>query len=285
MPFLKREHRTRIYYEVHGDGTPLLLTHGYSSASGMWQGQIEPFTNAGYKLIIWDMRGHGRSSYPDGQDVYTEAHTVDDMGAILDKVCSPESSAIVGGLSLGGYMSQAFYRDHPKRVKALLIIGKYSISDYVSVDINPNEDTGPGFKSDKARDSWNKYANETADRFDREGLAPLQEQSPERSQVRHRNADGLAMAARGMLAQKNDSIINALPNIKVPSLVLVGADDTGFLAATDYMVKKIPDSKKVVIPKAGHAANMDQPEAFNDAVLSFLDSVKDRAGFGQRSKL
>ena len=95
-------------------------------------------------------------------------------------------------------------------------------------------DTGPGFKSDKARDSWNKSANETADRFDREGLSPLQEASPERSKVKHRNADGLAMAARGMLAQRNDSIINALPNIKVPSLVLVGADDTGFLAATDY---------------------------------------------------
>ncbi len=88
-----------------------------------------------------------------------------------------------------------------------------------------------------------------------------------------------------MLTQRNDSIINALPSIKVPSLVLVGADDTGFLAATDYMVKKIPDAQKVVIPNAGHAANMDQPQAFNDAVLSFLESVKSRAGFGQKSKL
>ncbi len=73
MPYLKREGRTRCYYEVHGDGTPLLLTHGYSSASGMWHGQIEPFTKAGYKLIIWDMRGHGRSSYPDDQNAYSEA--------------------------------------------------------------------------------------------------------------------------------------------------------------------------------------------------------------------
>ena len=148
-----------------------------------------------------------------------------------------------------------------------------------------SQDTGPGFKSDKARESWNKYANETADRFDRDGLAPLQEETPERSQVKHRNADGLAMAARGMLAQRNDSVINALPKIKVPSLVLVGADDTAFLVATDYMAKKIPDAQKVVIPNAGHAANMDQPKGFNDAVLSFLESVKSRAGFGEKSKL
>ena len=125
MPFLKREHRTRIHYEVHGDesGTPLLLSHGYSSTSGMWQGQIEPFTKAGYRLITWDMRGHGRSSYPDEKSVYSEAHTVADMAAILDQVCGEGSQAIVGGLSLGGYMSQAFYRDHPQRVMTLLIIG------------------------------------------------------------------------------------------------------------------------------------------------------------------
>ena len=124
MPYLKREGRTRCYYEVHGTGTPLLLTHGYSSASGMWHGQIEPFTKAGYKLIIWDMRGHGRSSYPDDQNAYSEAHTVADMAALLDKVCGEGSTAIIGGLSLGGYMSQAFYRDYPQRAKALLIIGQ-----------------------------------------------------------------------------------------------------------------------------------------------------------------
>lgn len=93
------------------------------------------------------------------------------------------------------------------------------------------------------------------------------------------------MAARGMLAQRNNSVINALPAIKVPSLILVGANDTAFLAAAEYMSKKIPDSKKVVIENAGHAANMDQPAAFNEAVLSFLESVKGRGGYNRPSKL
>ncbi len=124
MPFLKREGRTRVYYEVHGEGTPLLLTHGYSSTSGMWRGQIDDFTKAGYKLILWDMRGHGRSSYPDDQNAYSEAHTVADMAALLDHICGPNKKVIVGGLSLGGYMSQAFYRVHQGRVASLLIIGK-----------------------------------------------------------------------------------------------------------------------------------------------------------------
>ena len=95
------------------------------------------------------------------------------------------------------------------------------------------------------------------------------------------------MAARGMLAQRDNSIINALPNIKVPSLVVVGADDKGFLAASDYMEKKIPDCLKIVIPDAGHAANMDQPQAFNEAVLNFLETVKakGRGGYNARPKL
>ena len=125
MPFIKREGRVRIYYEVHGTGKPLILTHGYSSNSQMWVGQIDAFTKAGYQLIIWDMRGHGRSSYPDAQEAYSERHTVADMEAILDQVCGSGSTGIiVGGLSLGGYMSQAFYRDHPQRVETLLIIGE-----------------------------------------------------------------------------------------------------------------------------------------------------------------
>ena len=169
-------------------------------------------------------------------------------------------TAIVGGLSLGGYMSLAFYRAHPERVRALLII-----------------DTGPGFKKDEAREVWNKRAHDTGDRFEREGLEVLKSASRERSSVTHRDASGLARAARGMLTQRDARVIESLPDIKVPSLVVVGADDTPFLAASDYMAAKIPGAQKVVIPAAGHAVNIDQPQAFIDAVLPFLDGLDARA--------
>ena len=138
-------------------------------------------------------------------------------------------------------------------------------------------DTGPGFKKDDAREAWNKRAHETADRFDREGLAVLKSLSAERASVTHRDATGLAQAARGMLTQRDASVMETLPNIKVPSLVVVGADDTPFLAASDYMAAKIPGAQKVVIPAAGHAANIDQPKAFNDAVRAFLDGLESGA--------
>jgi pimeloyl-ACP methyl ester carboxylesterase len=256
MPTIDRN-GVKIYYEVHGDGPPLILTHGYSSTSAMWQGQVEALSKH-HKLVLWDMRGHGRSDYPEDPAAYSEALTVGDIAALLDEVGA--GTAIVGGLSLGGYMSLAFYRAHPERVAALLII-----------------DTGPGFKKDDAREAWNKRAFDTAERLEREGLAVLQSASRERATVSHRNATGLARAARGMLTQRDARVIELLPDIKAPSLIVVGADDTPFLAASDYMAAKIPGAKKMVIPAAGHAVNIDQPQAFIDAVLPFLNSLPNGA--------
>jgi pimeloyl-ACP methyl ester carboxylesterase len=252
MPKIDRD-GVEIYYEIHGSGPTLLLTHGYCSTSAMWQGQIEALSRH-HQLVLWDMRGHGHSDYPDDATAYSEALTVADMAALLDAIGA--RTAIVGGLSLGGYMSLAFHRAHPDRVRALLII-----------------DTGPGFRKDDAREAWNKRAHESGDRFEREGLAVLKSASRERSMVSHRDAMGLARAARGMLTQRDARVIESLSGIKVPSLVVVGADDTPFLAAADYMAAKIPGAVKVVIPAAGHAVNIDQPQAFVEAVLPFLDQI------------
>src|SRR6185312_8579211 len=118
MPKINRD-GVHIYYEVHGSGSPLLLTHGYSSTSQMWEGQIDALSKH-HKLVLWDMRGHGRSDYPEDPAAYSEALTISDMAALLDEVGA--ANAIVGGLSLGGYMSLAFHRSHRERVRALLII-------------------------------------------------------------------------------------------------------------------------------------------------------------------
>jgi len=253
MPKLNRA-GVQIYYEVHGAGPALLLSHGYSATSQMWRGQIDAFSRH-YKLITWDMRGHGQSDYPQDQAAYSEDATVDDMAAVLDAVGARD--AVIGGLSLGGYMSLAFRLRHPERVRALLII-----------------DTGPGFKNDEARAAWNKHAATFALEFEKNGLESLKARSSEMAESSHRDASGLIKAAKGMLTQRDPGVINSLPTIDLPSLVLVGQEDKPFLAAADYMAAKIPGATKVVIPNAGHAVNIDQPEAFNAAVLAFLKDVR-----------
>jgi pimeloyl-ACP methyl ester carboxylesterase len=242
-----------IYYEVHGpdgDTAPtLLLSHGYGATCRMWDGQIAAFADR-WRVIVWDMRGHGQSGDPADPAAYAQDLTSDDMAAVLD-ACGA-ARAVVGGLSLGGVMSLAFHLAHPERVRALMLF-----------------DTGPGFRNPEARRQWNERAEARARDLDANGLAALGGGAEARL-GRHRSAQGLAGAARGMLAQRDSRLIDALPGIAVPTLVLVGSEDTNFLVAADYMAGKIPGAHKVVIPGAGHAANLDQPGAFNDAVASFL---------------
>jgi len=241
-----------IHYEVHGQGPAILLSHGYSATCRMWDGQIAALQDR-YRIIVWDMRGHGQSDCPTDQAAYSEAATVEDMAAIL-RACAVQR-AVIGGLSLGGYMSLAFHAAHPDMVRALMIF-----------------DTGPGFRNADAREAWNQRAGQRADDLDARGFA-ASGTSDEVRMSRHRDASGLAGAARGMLTQRDDTVIRSLETIKVRTLVLVGSEDNNFLAATDYMARKIQGARKVVIDGAGHAANLHQPEAFNRAVDAFLGEL------------
>jgi pimeloyl-ACP methyl ester carboxylesterase len=246
----------QIYYERHPsqrpDAATILLSHGYSATSAMWQGQIAALTTD-HNLVTWDMRGHGQSASPADPSLYSERHTVGDMAAILD-ACDVER-AIIGGLSLGGYMTLAFHVAAPERCAALMLF-----------------DTGPGYKSDEGRKAWNRTAEGRAQALETDGLAALGDGQEVRIS-QHESAQGLAHAARGMLAQVDDRIIQSLPRIARPTLVLVGEDDQPFRIPTDYMASKIPGARKVVLAGAGHAANIDQGAAFNEAVITFLATL------------
>jgi pimeloyl-ACP methyl ester carboxylesterase len=248
MPTLNRN-GVNIYYEVHGAGPTMLLTHGFSATAEMWNANLAALSQK-YRVIVWDMRGHGRSDYPEDIAAYSETLTIGDMAALLDTQGAEQ--AIIGGHSLGGFMTLSFYVAHPNRCKALMLF-----------------DTGPGYKKDEARAGWNKRAETMAQTYETKGLAALG-RSVEVLACTHRSADGLARAARGMLAQKDARVISSLETIKVPTLVLVGSKDEAYFAATDYMASKTPGAQKVVIADASHAPNIDQPEAFNRAVLDFL---------------
>jgi pimeloyl-ACP methyl ester carboxylesterase len=252
MPTLDRS-GVSIHYETHGQGPAILLSHGYGATCRMWDGQVAALTDR-YRLILWDMRGHGQSGDPDDPALYSHALSVADMAAVLD-ACGETGPVIIGGLSLGGVFSLAFHLAHPARVRALMLF-----------------DTGPGFRNPEARRQWNERAERRAREIEVRGIGdPVG--GAETRLGRHRSARGLALAARGMLTQGDNSLIDSLPRIAVPTLVLVGSEDRNFLAAADYMAAKIPDAQKAVIPGAGHSANLDQPDSFNRAVADFLAAL------------
>src|SRR6204780_5705822 len=137
MSYLDRD-GVSIYYEQHGAGPSVLLSHGYSASARMWQGQGETLAD-NYHVIAWDMPGHDRSGSPDDPSLYSHEATIHDMAAVLD-ACGV-GRAVIAGLSLGGFMSLAFHLAHPTRTEALMLF-----------------DTGPGYKKDDGREAWNRPA-------------------------------------------------------------------------------------------------------------------------------
>ncbi len=254
MKRLQRPDGVALAFEVHNEaapGVPLLLTHGFGATAGMWNPNIDALS-VDRPVIVWDQRGHGSSDAPNEIACYSEEISVADMAAILD--AAGADRAVVGGMSLGGYLSLAFHLAHPQRVAALVLV-----------------DTGPGYRKDEARDKWNAWVERRARELE-QGRTRA-EGSAELAQAMHEHPEGLPRAARGVMAQKDARVITSLDSIAVPTLVVVGAQDTDFLAGADYMHRHIANSRKVVIDDAGHAANMDQPEVFNAAVRELLDQL------------
>jgi pimeloyl-ACP methyl ester carboxylesterase len=244
-----------IEYQDGGRGPAVLLGHGYSATGRMWDGQRAVLGDR-WRIISWDMRGHGQTESPTDPRQYTAALTVADMRAVLQHCGEPR--AVIGGLSLGGYVSLAFYLAHPEMVRALVIC-----------------DSGPGYRNAEARAAWNKRAHERAAELESKGLDVLAGRSREMREAmgQHASAQGLAHSARGMLAQDGSEVIDGLGTIKVPTLVIVGDQDTPFLAPCEYMAKKIPGARLEVIPGAGHSSNLDQPVIFNRVLGDFLASL------------
>ena len=243
----------QLHYEIHGDATeraPLLLTHGFSASGGMWSPNVDALAS-GRQVITWDMRGHADSDTPDDPDAYGVEQSVGDMVALIKLVGAPR--AVLAGMSLGGYLSLAFNGSHPERVAGLILV-----------------DTGPGFRRDEPREQWNAQCERTATRLESDGVDALPP-SPERGA--HGSVDGLAHTARRVMAQHDGHVIASLAAVTVPTLVVVGADDTNFLAAADYMASHIPGARQVVLAGAGHAANIDAADEFNAAVVEFLTDV------------
>ena len=239
----------RVVYRRAGTGPFVLLTHGYGASSHMFNSNAGALADC-CTIVAWDLRGHGASDYPTDAAEYTREKSIDDMVAILDDVGADR--AVIGGHSLGGYLSLLFALEHPERTEGLVLIG-----------------TGPGFRKAEGREQWNQMAERYATSLTKHGLAGLPGSAELTAEV-HRDAGGLVFAARGILTQHDSRVIDSLADIDVPALVVIGENDEVFMPGSVYMAEKLPCADLVVIPGAGHAPNVTHADEFDAALRSFL---------------
>ena len=253
-----------IAYEDAGRGEPVVLLHGFVFDRSMWRGQVEALGER-FRFITPDLRGHGESAATEGPATMEEMAA--DVAALLDEL--GVGRAVVGGLSMGGYVTLAFCRQYPERVRALVLADTRAEAD---------SEEGRRGREELARLALAEGMRPVADTLTPKLLAPATVAArPEvvervRAMVLGTKPAGAAAASRGM-AQRRDQT-DWLPEISAPTLIIVGSEDAITPpAGAEAMRAKIEGSRLVTIEGAGHASNLERPAEFNRALADFLGGL------------
>ena len=256
---------TRLYYEVKGAGPAVVLIHGGQLDSRMWDDQFDILAKR-LTVIRYDVRGYGGSVR--GDKPYCDA---DDLAALLDYLKVKKAHLV--GLSLGGRIAVDLTVAHPERVRSLTLAGPglagYDAPKAEEVDLRMWEiikaarDEG----SDRATDLWLK------DPF----MAPAMEQSGPASRLRRITRENAHCWLNNPVLQCSPKPLagKRLNEIKVPTLLILGDRDVPQIRSNvEALEKGISGSQKIVIKGAGHMVNMEKPDMFNEALLTFLGKFK-----------
>ncbi len=250
-----------LFYHDEGQGEPLLLIHGFPFSSAMYQPQRAALSPH-MRVIAPDLRGMGQSDVTPGE--YSMSDYADDLVALLDHL--GVGQAVVGGMSMGGYILFTLLRRHPERVKGIILI-----------------DTKPAADNDEQKANRRKMVEQART----QGSAAIAEamlptllaeqthhQQPElvqfvREMIVATPVDGIVGALEAMAARRDST--DMLTKISVPALIIVGSEDTLTPPSTaEEMHRAIPNSQLVVIDGAAHAANLERPDEVNQAILNWM---------------
>ncbi|MGA2973387.1 MAG: alpha/beta fold hydrolase [Candidatus Bathyarchaeia archaeon] len=246
------------------DALPIVLIHGFPFSHEMWDPQIQAFQKR-FRVIAYDLRGHGKSGVGDGQ--YTLEFFVDDLLALLDYL--KIGKAVLCGLSMGGYIALRAVERNPERVIGLILADTQAKADSNEAKLK----RAATIKSVKANG-----VNAYAEAFVKSVFAPQTFTSDMaavekiRQVIRANSSLGICGALLA-LASRTDTT-EALSSIRVPTLILVGEHDLLTPpSASEEMHSRIPNSEIHVIPNAAHLSNLENSDEFNIHVLNFVDRL------------
>ncbi len=255
----------RMAYTEAGSGDPVMLIHGYPFNRTLWTEQVEALSSS-YRVIAPDLRGFGETDSSQGPA--TMNRLAQDVAQLMDQLEIPR--AVIGGLSMGGYVALAFYKQFASRVRALILADTRAQAD---------TEEAKQTRAQQAEKALSEGMAGIADAMLPKLLTPeTVSKHPEivkrvRDMMLKTKPEGSAAALLGM-AEREDHT-SSLPQISSPTLILVGAEDAITpVADSKKMHEAISGSRLVVLENAGHVSNLERTQQFNKALLDFLrDSV------------
>lgn len=264
MPHTTSPDGTRLYWEMHGRGEPVLLITGLGASAYGWHRTV-PWLSQHYRVLVMDNRGTGRSDAPDG--AYTVAGMAVDAAAVLD--AAGDRTAHVIGASLGGMIAQRLALAQPERVRSLVLVctspgGRHAVPPSPAVAAAMAErhaDPSTAYR----RNAWFLYGEAT------------RAHHPERIEEDLENRLRLPTTPAGYAGQvaaiRGHDSWDELPALAVPTLVMHGEADALVPAANGVLLaERIPGARLVLVPGGGHNLQADAGDAVRETILGFLGS-------------
>jgi 3-oxoadipate enol-lactonase len=239
----------------------VMMSHSLASDLGMWDAQLPPLVEAGYRVLRYDHRGHGRSAVTPGP--YTIDMLAGDALGLMDELKLDKVHFV--GLSMGGMVGQVLGASHGDRLFSLTLSSTASHMPPPELwheRIQAVRAHGPGATADATIDRW----------FTQAGQARLPEAVRRiREAIRSTTTDGFCACCAAI---RDMDLREAIRSITVPTLITVGEHDQGTpVAAAQFIHGRIAGSQLKIVPDAAHMLNIEQAAVFNQTMLGFLKTV------------
>ena len=262
MPVASVNGRNLYYEDSSGHGPAIVFSHGLLMDHEMFAPQVAALRDR-YRCIVWDERAHGQTAGNEPPAPFSYYDSANDLAALLDHLGI--ETAILAGMSQGGFLSLRCALTHPQRVRALILLDTQAGLE--------NPDHMPSYE--QMIETWatqglpDEIANTIACIILGDGWSDAAEwQDKWRGWQAHN-----LIAAFQTLASRDD-ITDQLSRIYQPSLVVHGDADMAIpMERAEQLADNLPNSELVVVPGGGHAANLTHPEPVNAAIESFLERL------------
>lgn len=281
MPYASAADGVKLYYEECGAGLPVLFVHEYAGDWRSWEPQLRQLSRQ-YRCITYSQRGYPPSDVPTDAARYSQDLVRDDVKALLDHL-KIERAHIVGH-SMGAYTTLHVGLQYPRRCLSLTVAGCGWGSDPATREQSAAlaRDIGRMFREERIASAGAKYAD-FAMRQQYKAKDPRGWNEFRAWLIEH-SAEGHALTME-QIQLKRPTLWELEPRLKalkVPTLVVTGDEDWACLDGSVLLKKTIDTAALLVIPRAGHTINSEEPAKFNEALLEFFGAVEHRRWMAHR---
>lgn len=273
MAYLLSEDEVRLYYEEAGSGTVLLFVHEFAGDYRSYESQMKHFARR-YRCVAFNARGYPPSDVPADPTRYSQVRARDDVRAVLDGL--GVRSAHIVGVSMGGFATLHFGLAYPDRALSLVIggCGYGAEPDRRLHFVEECEASARRFETMSMADAADAYASGPT-------RVQLQNKDPRgweefRRMLADHSPIGSAMTLRGVQSQRPSlfELNDQMRQMTTPTLIMAGDEDDPCIEASLLMKRTIPSAALVMLPRTGHALNLEEPALFNAMVDDFFHQVE-----------